>query len=413
MRLREDCRLEMLGDWADAPGVILSCPGPLRRHAAALQPACNLVLPQVLLGGESQMLAFAASAAAAGAGDRLLFAPFPEMFAGASSLKLALDRVGGGGGDVVHLRFGGVRSARVLKGVRNAAVLAECQGAPLLTASHHPFASGLVLPAAMQRAYRLTPHAVSPARSGGAGLPVLDLPDSLVTAVLPPGGPGQAGLEAVCLDGFQSDSWAAGHIRGPEACPADGTPGVLVPWNMDHPGSILPALLARFASLITPDAAPLRIILLPFNYIGQTGIIRDAIGRMQDASGSGHTILRRTFLARVRSREGAASLRRLSRVAWVDGNDPEHWWTCGRLAANGIATLTIGATDGGTPHFAADEALRVEAETRCGSLIFQARLPSPRRLPELLRLTAAQQALTPPDPAPAHRPARRRSKAPA
>ncbi len=401
----------MLGDWADAPGVVLSCPGPLRRHAAALQPASGLALPQVLLGGESQLLAFAAAAAAAGAGERLMFAPFPEMFAGAASFRLALDRVGGADGKIVHLRFGGVRSARVLKGVRNAAVLAECQGAPLLTASHHPFASGLVLPAAMQRAYRLTPEAVSPARSGGADLPILDLPGGLVSAALPPGAPGSAGLEAVCLDGFQSDSWATGHIRGAEACPADGTPGVLIPWNMDHPGSILPELLTRFASLTTPEAAPLRIILLPFNYIGQTGIIRDAIGRMKDAAGTGHTILGRTFLARIRSREGAAALRRLSRVAWVDGNDPEHWWTRGRLAANGIATLTIGAADGGTPHFAADEALRVEAETRCGTLIFQARLPSPRRLPELLRLTAAQQALTPPDSPAVSRPARRRKAA--
>ncbi len=399
----------MLGDWADAPGVVLSCPGPLRRHTAALRPAAGLALPQVLLGGESQLLAFAASAA--GAGDRLMFAPFPEMFASPSSLRLALDRMGATAtGDVVHLRFGGVRSARVLKGARNASVLAECQGAPLLTASHHPFASGLVLPAAMQRAYRLTPDAILPRGSGGAPLPVLDLPESLVRAPMPARVPGSAGLEAVCLDGFKSEAWAAGHIRDARACPADGTPSVLIAWNMDHPGSILPELLVRLASLATKAVAAPRIILLPFNYIGQTGIIRDVISRLE-VSGAGGAVLRRMFLARVRSQEGLAALRRVSRVAWVDGNDPEHGWTLGRLEAHGITALLIGAARPHGPCLVGDEPLRVEAETRCGALIFQARLPSPRRLPDLLRLTAEQQALTPPDPPAAPRPVRRKSKA--
>ena len=397
----------MLGDWADAPGVVLSCPGPLRRHTAALRPAAGLALPQALLGGESQLLAFAASVS--GAGGRLMFAPFPEMFAGPASLRPALDRLGAGHmGEVVHLRFGGVRSARVLKGARNAAVLAECMGAPLLTASHHPFASGLVLPAAMQRAYRLTPDAVMAQRSGGGLLPLLDLPESLVRAALPARLADTAGLEAACLDGFQSDAWAAGQIRDARACPADGTPSVLVPWNMDHPGSIVPELLVRLASLATREAMPPRIILLPFNYIGQTGIIRDVIARLANAGGA---MLRRMFLARVRSQEGVAALRSLSRVAWVDGNDPEHWWTLGRLDAHGITGLLVGAARPDVPGLEADEQLRVQAETRCGALIFLAQLPSPRRLPELLRLTAERQALTPADPPAAPRPVRRKSKA--
>ena len=402
----------MLGDWADAAAVVLSCPGPLRRHAAALQPTTGLALPQVLLGGESQLLAFAASATASGAAGRLMFAPFPEMFAGETALRLALSRAGVAAGDeVVHLRFGGVRSARVLKGARNAAVLAECQGAPLLTASHHPFASGLVLPASMHRVYRLMPDTVLPTASGGAVLPAFDLPNCLVAADLPAGPPGPAGLETACLDGFQSDAWASGQTEGAQLCPPDGAPTVLLPWNMDHPGSIVPELLGRLASFHTQGDKLPRIILLPFNYIGQTGIIRELIARLRGAFRGSAAMLRRIFLARVRSQDGAVALRRLSRVAWVDGNDPEHWWTLGRLSACGIAALLIGPENEGMPGLAADETLRVQAETRCGVLIFQAVLPSPRKLPVLLRLTADQQTLTPPDRPAVPKPARRRTKA--
>ena len=108
---------------------------------------------------------------------------------------------------------------------------------------------------------------------------------------------------------------------------------------------------------------------------------------------------------------------RLSRVAWVDGNDPEHWWTLARLSAIGVTALLIGGARDHAPRIEADEELRVEAETRCGALIFQARLPSLRRMPELLRVTAEHQALAPPDldttkaAGAARKPVRRRAKA--
>ncbi len=176
-----------------------------------------------------------------------------------------------------------------------------------------------------------------------------------------------------------------------------------MPWNMDHPGSIVPDLLARFASLRTGGGAMPPVILLPFNYIGQTGIIRDVIARIRAASDPPGALLAQLYIARVRNRSGLAALCRLSRLAWVDGNDPEHWWTLGRLAACGIATILLdaGAPGPATPtlRVPAEETLRVRAETRCGALIFQSRILALRALPDLLRLTAEQQAQAPPEPA--------------
>ena len=69
----------LLRAWSDAPAFLLSCPGPLRRHHAALHPISQLTLPQCLLGGEAQLHAFAAGATELR--SRMFFAPLPEMFA--------------------------------------------------------------------------------------------------------------------------------------------------------------------------------------------------------------------------------------------------------------------------------------------------------------------------------------------
>ncbi len=413
----------VLGEWQDASAVILSCPGPLRRHRSALLPAAGLDLPQVLLGSESQLLAFAAHAGA----DRLFFTPFPEMFPGAGSIAAALARAGGNPGPgAVHLRFGSVRAARILKGVRNACVLAERRTPPPLTASHHPFASGQVLPAAVSRTFLLCGDAIRPVRIGGGALPATELPDSLVGAGLPPepgplqARPGEAGsgLEVTSLAQFRSAAWAAGGQRMVPAQPEDGRGAVLLPWNMDHPGSIVPELLERLARLHTQGSPTPRIMLMPFNYIGQTGIIRDLVKRVAAASEPAGALLPLLYLARVRSLAGVAALRRLSCVAWVDGNDPEHWWTLGRLAGCGVASILLGQpadqADGtaATARFAADDTMWVEANTRCGTLVCQAVLPSLRRLPLLLGLTADTGAAFPPDAAPSPK-RRRRVVAPA
>ena len=392
-----------LGDWQDASAIILSCPGPQRRHAAAILPVAGLRLPQMLLGSESQLLAVAArlgrSPAMAG---RVFFAPVPEIFAATRGLEAALGRAGGDARSAVHLRFGGVRSARVLKGVPNALVLAECERPLPLTASHHPFATGNVLPAAMRRVFALGPDVLRPRGvAGGGALPAVTLPAELIGADLR-ADDGQArqrpgaDLDLTCLADYRSGAWAAGVVRA-TLDPAPPAGAVLLPWNMDHPGSIVPELLRRLARLQDAGAAVPRIVLLPFNYIGQTGIIRQLITYVREAPGGGGALLHDVHLARARSRAGITSLLAVARTAWVDGNDPEHWWTLGRLRAVGAAAILIDPSEraaGARPDtqaeiLAADEPMWVEADTRCGALIFHARLPSLRALPRLLRLTAA------------------------
>ena len=403
--------MDRLPAWGNASAVVLSCPGPLRRHTAALIPVAELSLPQVLLGAESQLLAFAA--AATGFGARMFFAPLPEMFPDAGAVRAAWRRLGGqdaegqeaGGqrGRLVHLRFGGARSARVLKGVRNGCVLAEQGAAAPLTASHHPFASGAVLPAAVQRVFGYGQDMPRLQTVLGAPIPASRLPAACLAADLACFQAGAVGaddagqgLDIVSLAEFRSFAWAAGPVRGrgrPGEAAGDRRPSlVLVPWNMDHPGSIVPHLLERLARLYAsaPPAGqkPMpQLVLLPFNYVGQTGIIRRLIGRLRDAAHEPAAFLSAIHLARTGSLGGVASLARVSRCAWVDGNDPEHWWTLARLSACGIAPVLI--DPGAHPahdvaRVVADEAIWVEAETRCGTLTFPARLPSFRALPGLL-----------------------------
>jgi len=384
--------------------VVLSCPGPLRRQEAALLPVGDLVLPQVLLGCESQLLAFAA--AATDLAGRLYFAPMPEMLPGIDGLRacvraLAAHNAARIGPRAVHLRFGSIRSARVLKGIRNAAVIAEAESPPPLTASHHPFASGRTLPAAMRRLLLYRDDAARPRPIGGGVLPATILPPGFVDADLARRAPASAAeaeqaLDLACLQDFRSAAWAAGRV-GPRAARARFAAAggaVLLPWNMDHPGSIVPALLERLLRLRQASPAMPRIVLMPFNYIGQTGIIRRLAARLRHAADHPEAALADIYLARVTSLDAIPALQGVSRVAWVDGNDPEHWWSLARLAACGIEPILIDPAESREPgiaRVAADEAVWVEGETRCGALTFAARLPSPRALPGLLAMTAERQ----------------------
>ncbi len=396
--------LNMLRAWEDAPAFVLSCPGPLRRHTACFTPAAQLVLPQCLLGYEAQLSAFVA--AAPELAPRMVFSPLPEIFSTAESLSPLAALLGEAplaGRRPVHLRFGSARTARVMKPARNGAVVAEDSRVAPLTKSLHPFASGTVLPAGMRRVFSYAPGLAGLKGVGGAEIPATCLPANCITADLPTeddSQPDPAGLEVVSFAEFRSAAWAAGPVRArspdlraaQRAAAEDGAPTVLVPWNLDHPGSVVPDLLIRLTKLQNRQAPAVRLLVLPFNYPGQLGLIRRMIGRVRNAVEQPDTVLAGLLLGRLCHMSALPLLRRIGGVAWVDGNDPEHAWTCRRLSAAGLVPILLHPAGSGMPGnglaVPADELVWVDAETRWGLLSFASHMPSIRVLPRLLAVTA-------------------------
>jgi len=409
----------LLRAWSDAPAFLLSCPGPLRRHHAAVQPISQLSLPQCLLGGEAQLRAFAASLP--NLAPRLFFMPLPELFSGPASHAALQVAVGDDHkvSRLVHLRFGGTRSARIMKAARNGLVLAENHRCLPITASRHPFASGLVLPADMRRVFAYDVAVPRPTVIGGEALSMTPIGAEAIAADLPGPKPrGQLrektdrdGLEVVSLAEFRSNAWAAGpvrarspHLRAALAATAeDGAPFVLLPWNLDHPGSTVPALIERTLRLQALAAPALRLIVLPFNYPGQTGLIRRMIRQLRGKTEEGAEALPHVFVGRLTDLQSLPDLLALSRVAWVDGNDPEFDWTSRRLAACGIAPVLLAAGDTPAPPggmtVESDEEMTLEAETAFGLLHFRTQIPSLRALRKLLAMTRGLADQTPRKPA--------------
>jgi hypothetical protein len=340
-----------------------------------------MTLPQCLLGSEAQLAAFAAALPKRTAA-RCLFAPLPEMFGGSCSLERAWSGCGFAPprtDAVLHLRFGSVRMARVLKGARNAAVVAEVMRETPLATSGHPFASGLHLPAAMERIFVHAPLKMPPVRVDGSSLPVELLPLSCLDADLPlsrrkpgRGAKRAGGLDMVRFADFDPIAWAAGPVPG--APPEGDTPLVLLPWNLDHPGSIVPEFLARLATLQNPAMPRVRVLVLPFNYLGQTGIIRRLIKRVAEAAGD-RAALAYVGLGRLTSLAGLPVLQNLSRTVWVEAGDPEHDWTMARLGAAGFSPRALA---GG------EESVWVETATRYGTLAYHTPIPSLRDIARLL-----------------------------
>lgn len=405
--------------WEDAPLVLLSCPGPLRRHHAAIVPAAQLALPQVLLGYEAQLAAFAAAMPAS---PTLLFTPLPELFSGPESLVAFAPHLPAGGDlrRAVHCRFGSARVARVMKPARNAVVMAEQVGAPPLTTSAHPLASGRVVPAAVRRGLAFAPPRVPLTTTAGRAVRTTVLPPAWLTADLArarqraePVRAESPGLDLVSFAEFSSGPWASGPVRATSphlrAAMRDaartGGGFVLLPWNLDDPGSVVPELLIRLAAVQDPRRPALRPCVLPFNYPGQIGLMRRLIQRVRNAAAEPAPLLANLFVARLSRLAGLPLLLRLASIAWVDGNDPEHDWTVRRLHACGIATILLdtGLAEADGRRVVADETIWVEAETRWGLLHCRSRLPSRRALPALLAETEACRAAL---AQPARRPAR-------
>jgi hypothetical protein len=156
----------------------------------------------------------------------------------------------------------------------------------------------------------------------------------------------------------------------------------------------VPSLIERTLRLQYHVAPSVRLLVLPFNYPGQTGLIRRMIRQLRGKAEEGAEALAHVFIGRLTDLNALPDLLALARVAWVDGNDPEFDWTCRRLTACGIAPILLSPGHITEPHgvtvVEVDEAMTLEAETAFGLLHFRTHLPSLRALRKLLLLTRAQ-----------------------
>jgi hypothetical protein len=230
----------------------------------------------------------------------------------------------------------------------------------------------------MERILTYSPLKLPPVRVDGSALPVDLLPRACLDADLKPGRrkTSAAGLDIVSCADFDSSAWAAGPVSG--SPPPNPTPLVLLPWNLDHPGSLVPNLLARLVRLQSPTAPRVRVLVLPFNYLGQTGIIRRLIAHVAAAAGD-RAALAHVAIGRLTSLASLPALRALSRTAWVEEGDPEHDWTMARLTAAGFSPLALA---GG------EDRIWVEVETRYGTLAYHPTIPSLRELAALVEQVA-------------------------
>jgi hypothetical protein len=132
--------------------------------------------------------------------------------------------------------------------------------------------------------------------------------------------------------------------------------------------------------------------LLPFNDAGQTDLLRHLVKQLCGSAPKAATQSAQVFFARVTRPGGLAALRKLSRFAWVDGNDPEAWWSLARLQAAGFDPILIDPDTTQPGHgrrIPADEPIWVPTDTFYGSLRTEMRQPSYRVLPALLALSKA------------------------
>lgn len=446
--------------------LLLSAPWLGAGHSACAVPVGSLGPFQCLLGTEAQLAAFVAAL-----GNRaapILVLPAPELFQAPESFaalrRLAGAMAGGNGagsngagkneagtseagtmalpGGALHLRFGPARTVRLLKGARTVAVLAEQPAVPPVALGEHPFGGGLLpagTAAALLYAAPAAVHAVAPRRfdrrtADGAALPWSVLPDRFVTADLPD--PQASAPDEALPPGLQLQSLAAFDPNWPDpdpdtdpaggSCPdfaaattasgpagASGPAAVLLPWNLDHPGSIVPDLLRKLVRLGSGQPGGCIPVLLPFNG-GSAGLEAVATAARAWRAGSsvpgptGHPASLRpgpmppplvapplaapAFVIRVTAIEAAAGLRHRIPFAWLDGGDPEHGWTLRRLAALGLRTVTLrppGLPPAGLD-VTADERLPLTVRDAAGPRLYRSAAVTARRLPALMAITRGQ-----------------------
>ncbi len=414
--------------------LFLSAPVDPRPYSRAVMPVRAYRAFQHLFGFDAQLRAFADCVQQAG--HRCYVVPAPEIFSSPVSFARLLEPLGGQPARCLHVRFGMACCQRLLKGLPNVAALAENAFRFPVNLGRHPFACGDVLPADCLRVLRYAPPAAALRTPDGRAVAEGRLPaecavgdllraaDSLDSldhdagwhdeALAPPA------LQVQSLHEFDPAGWTSEADARSHAVSVDfrrvlinkkvglaaqrGTQLVMLPWNLAHGGSTVPALLERLARFSERGAGGVVPVLFPYNVTyGVLEPLAQAAARLRDACATAAIPPGGMFIARLTHPRDAQALATLFPLAWIDADDPEHGFNMRRLAQLGIACASITPKQAEPPAhaafgIAAGEALNITLDDRFGPRLYRAALPSVHALARLVRQTLDLAAAPPPAP---------------
>jgi hypothetical protein len=371
------------------PSILLSAPADSEGCDGALFPAEDYQGFQALFGFDGQLRCFASALQQCGV--RALVTPAPELFFTEQSLRWLDTQVGCGSGTgaasrrLLHVRFGPLRLARVVRGLSNIQAVAEAGAGRAIPLGRHPYAAGNRVLPSMRAALLYGEHPVPARKLNDGKLDVFRLPEAFLAADLTTapdvvGKSGRSLAELRSVPGLQMQSfaefdphyWTTGSSAQSPRPSADFRrslieqansagmqqemrPLILLPWNLAHPGSIVPDLVMKFARFA--PAAPVQLAVFPYNAThGADGALAQLVDRVRHGQGLNHrgtaeetallrARLQRLFLCRLTNLVGLEALPRLCAMAWVDGGDPEAAWTLQRLNWCGIPSALIEQED--------------------------------------------------------------------
>lgn len=397
--------------------IIASAPGAREPGGPATLPIAHYAGEQVLLGFEAQLRSFGHMMRQHG--RPVAFTPLPEIFATPRSLAALIPERASpdSAPEILHLRFGPARSARVLKGSRNMMVLADDPVRLPIDDAIHPLGTGTCLPSPFCTVFTYAPRRLHPIFAGSTLLQEHLLPQPFVRADIdreamvggPDGAPEPfhhwsriAGLHVTSFAEYQPATWSnpgtasgTGGAAWRRALALANTRApwrsgfIMVPWNLAHPASIVPDLIRKLSRGAPLEDAGRWIVLFPFNATPLSASrIDEVVATIRDLAGGRAGVLRSFFLARLTSLQDAYRLRHIFPLAWLEEDDPESAWTRRRLTCLGIPIGLLGPVDDveASCRFAVagDEPIRLRVSDNFGEHSFPARSLSVRQLATLL-----------------------------
>jgi hypothetical protein len=387
---------------------VLSTVAPSQTWDSVLVPVEAYHGQQCLLGWDAQLKSFGAMLQRLGL--PCLVTPAPELFFTPAAFRVAAESAGislPSLENAVHVRFGGGRFGRVLRGMPNLIATAEAGWKGVLAPGAHPFRGQNTGPHAMRAMLDLSGDAGPLMRPDGSEIERIAVPGCVVGADVPvveltPRPLSQAdfaGLEIAALAEFGAPDSAGLQARRLVLEFNAGGLGlerrlVLLPWNLANPASCVPDLAVKTMRAFAGTEDECHLVLLPFNAQRELaaplveGMKRDLAAMLPNPVDFAppRPLPAGLMLGQVLDFTGVATLRRMGAVAWVDGADPEAAWTEARLAACGIPVVRVPA--GAEKTFS-------EVRDEFGQRFFEGRAVAARDVTEMAFKTRALTAVVP------------------